>query len=137
MRFLLEILALDQKLFSGEVDSVSFPTPEGNIQILAHHQPMVVPLIEGELRYDAGGKSQFVALGGGFAEVLGDRVTVFGESAERAEDIDEAEAQKAMERAREQMEKSKGEKVDFEQAAIEYRRTFMRLEVARRHKRRR
>jgi len=57
----------------------------------------------GSLYYEGGGRRHYVAVHGGFLEVLQDRVRVLADAAERAEDIDVQRARAAMKRAEEQV----------------------------------
>ncbi|HHD92648.1 MAG TPA: hypothetical protein ENL06_03470 [Candidatus Portnoybacteria bacterium] len=48
----LSILSISQKLFEGEVKSVSVPSIDGRLQILDHHIPLITPLKDGEVRFE-------------------------------------------------------------------------------------
>ncbi len=76
----LEIVTPDQKVFEGEVVSVSFPGTDGSFQVLNHHAPLLSTLKKGTIVYkDA--KNEFeVAVDGGVVEVLNNKVVVLAES---------------------------------------------------------
>jgi F0F1-type ATP synthase epsilon subunit len=57
--------------FQGDARSVTLPTPDGEITILANHMPLVALLTDGELRIDTGEKVISVAVAGGFLETGG------------------------------------------------------------------
>ncbi|MCS6991905.1 MAG: ATP synthase F1 subunit epsilon [Chitinophagales bacterium] len=77
----LEILTPEQRIYSGEVTSVSLPGSEGSFQVLRNHAPLIAALKAGTVRYAASGKEYRVQISGGLVEVLKNRVTVLAESA--------------------------------------------------------
>lgn len=95
----LEIVTPDHLVLSKEVDYVGTPGVEGEFGIMASHIPFLSALAIGGLHYKAEGKTRFVFISGGFAEVSDNKVTVLAESAEEAECIDTARAEEARKRA--------------------------------------
>jgi F-type H+-transporting ATPase subunit epsilon len=88
-------------------------------------------IIPGELRFDDGDKKEYMAVTSGFAEVSNNRVSILVDSAEKAVDIDIERAQRAMERAKERLEKQReAEDVDFLRAETALRRAISRIKVA-------
>jgi F-type H+-transporting ATPase subunit epsilon len=65
----------------------------------------------------------------GFAEVLSDKVTILAETAERAEEIDVARAEKSKERAEQRLKQASAE-TDFQRAQVALQRALVRLQVA-------
>ena len=96
----LEVVTPESKTFSEDVDMVTIPGIDGELGILPLHVPLVTALQPGELKILRGGQETFLATGGGFAEVLPDRVSILTDMALRSADIDEASAQAAMDRAK-------------------------------------
>jgi len=103
--FKFTITTPEKTLVSEEVEQVSLPTEMGEITILPHHIPLVSLLKSGEMRIVKSGKEELYAVAGGFIEVLGNHVTVLADSAEHADEIDEARAEEARKRAEEVMAK--------------------------------
>ena len=131
----LEIITAERVVFDEEVEGVVVPGSEGELGILPHHAALMTMLQPGELRiHMAGGEDRYLAVTGGFMEVIGDRVTVLADAAERVEEIDEARAREAMERAQERVAR-RGADLDLEQALADVRRAQVRVQVARRHRR--
>ncbi len=127
----LEVVTPEKVLVSREVDTVVAPGAEGEFGILPGHIPFLSGILPGELRYEAEGKKEFVAVAEGFSEVSDDRVSVLVDSAERATDIDLERAQSALERARERLARERGaEDVDFLRAEAALRRALIRIKVA-------
>ena len=80
-----------------------------------------------------GGQSAPIAIISGFAEVLGERVTVLAETAERPEEIDVARAERAKKRAEERLAAAANDPdIDWDRAAIALQRSLIRIQVARR-----
>jgi len=95
----LEIVTPESRVYSDTVDTVVIPTVEGEIGILPGHIPLLTQVGAGELRVLKNGKTELLAIGDGFAEIDGDKVSILAESAIAEEKIDEAAAENAMQRA--------------------------------------
>ena len=81
-------MSVERLLFEGDADFVSTRSTEGQLGILPRHAPLLAVLAPGEVRIDrTGGESESIFVGGGFMEVLPDRVTVLADVAERADEI--------------------------------------------------
>jgi F-type H+-transporting ATPase subunit epsilon len=124
----LEIVTPDRALVREEVDEVQLPGYEGYFGVLPGHTPLLATLKVGELWYRTGPEKHFLAIAGGFVEVLPDRVTVLAQIAERAQDIDVARAEAARKRAEERLARSHD--VDLERARIALMKSLVRLQVA-------
>jgi F-type H+-transporting ATPase subunit epsilon len=131
----LEIVTAERMTYSGEVDIVIAPGTVGQLAILPYHAPLMTMLEPGELCIRKGGEESFIAISGGFLEVLDNRVVILADAAERAEDIDLARAAAAKERAQERL-KSSVTDVDHARAEAALRRSLARLKVAERRRRR-
>lgn len=108
MAVLLRVVSIDRSLFEGEVDGQGRPFlvcqgGEGQIGVLPRHAPLLATLKPGELLIRNGAEETVLFVGGGFVEVLPDRVTVLADVAERAEEINEEAAEEARRRAQESL----------------------------------
>lgn len=129
----LEVVTAERVVYADEVDEVVAPGIEGALGILPRHAPLMSVLGIGELRIKKGGEETPLAIGGGFLEVLNDRVTVLADSAERADEIDEARAEEAAQRAqRLRTEHPAGESTAMLDAS--FRHAQVRIKVARRRR---
>jgi F-type H+-transporting ATPase subunit epsilon len=81
------------------VDTVVIPTVDGEVGILPGHVPLVTQVGAGELRATKGAVTQLLVIGGGFAQVSGDKVSILADSAIQEEKIDENAVNAAMKRA--------------------------------------
>jgi F-type H+-transporting ATPase subunit epsilon len=88
---LLEIITAESQVYGDDVDMVVAPGVDGQLGILPHHAPLMTMLQPGEILVRKDGADTFMAVTGGFMEVIGNKVTILADAAERADDIDEAE----------------------------------------------
>jgi len=134
-----EVVTAERVVFRGEADMVIAPGLEGQMGILPRHAPLLAALQEGELiiRGVGGAPEEDVsmAIGGGFIEVLDNRVVVLADSAERADEIDEDRAEAARQRCLEMLKSHELGDVAVAEAAL--RRSKVRLKVSRRRRSRR
>jgi F-type H+-transporting ATPase subunit epsilon len=128
-----EIVTQERTVFSAEVDTVNLPTPEGRMGVLPNHMVMLTTLGFGEVMVRRGGEEEYFAIGGGFAEILPDRVTLLADSAEQAGEIDIERAQRARERAEQAMREGIREDSErYAQIEASLRRAQVRIEISRR-----
>ncbi len=99
MPLTLEIVTPEARVYSDTIDSVVIPTVEGEIGVLAGHIPLLTQVTDGELRVTKGTTTTYLVIGGGFAEIDGDKVSVLAERAISEEQIDEKTVEDAMRRA--------------------------------------
>jgi F-type H+-transporting ATPase subunit epsilon len=99
MALILEIVTPEARVYSEMVDTVVIPTVEGEVGILPGHVPLVTQVGAGELRATKGGVTQLLVVGGGFAQVTGEKVSILADSAIHEEKIDENAVSDAMKRA--------------------------------------
>jgi F-type H+-transporting ATPase subunit epsilon len=99
--FQLRVVSVEHSLVEGEADFMIANGTDGELGILPHHAPLLTTLRPGALTIRNGPDEQLLFVGGGFLEVLPERVTVLADVAERAEDIDEARAEEARRHAQE------------------------------------
>jgi F-type H+-transporting ATPase subunit epsilon len=102
--FELEIATPERLLIRDLVNEAQIPARNGYIGVLPGHSALMCELATGELSYTSGGRRRYLSVNGGFAEILPDRVRVLADGAERADEIDLARAQAALDRARERLE---------------------------------
>ena len=133
MPMMLEIITAERQVYSGEVDMVIAPGFDGQLGILPRHAPLMTMLKAGELTVRKDGEDIYVAISGGFMEVLGNRVSVLADACERSDEIDEERAQQAMQRAQEQLA-NRGSDMDMGRALASLQRAQVRLGLVRRRR---
>lgn len=131
----LEFVTPERAIVHDEVDELQLPGEDGFFGVLPGHAPLLAALRMGDMWYRKGSETRHAFLAGGFAEVVGDRVSVLAPVAERAEDIDLARAEAAKRRAEDRLARPTTE-VDFERARIALLRAISRLEIAKQARRR-
>jgi F-type H+-transporting ATPase subunit epsilon len=130
----LEIVTPEGKSFSDDVDMVTLTGTEGEMGILPQHMPLMTQLVEGEIIARKGMENIFLAVGSGFVQVTGERVAILTDMAIRAENIDEAKAEEARQRAEARLaEKLTEEESATVQAALAHAMT--QIKVKQRHHR--
>jgi F-type H+-transporting ATPase subunit epsilon len=127
---LLEVVTPDRLVLSTQAEVVVCPGAEGQFGVLPGHIPFLSALEIGEMYYKAGGKTEYLAVSGGFAEVTGEKVTIVAESAEVGREIDVERAKRAQERAEKRIAQGKAVDIDWVRAEAAMRRSLMRMKVA-------
>ena len=105
MKYPLRVVSVERSLFEGEVEFIIANGADGELGVLARHAPLMTILKPGPLRIQEviGGPEQLLFVGGGFLEVLPDRVTVLADVAEHADEISVEKAEEARRRAQEKL----------------------------------
>ena len=103
--FSLKVIATDKVFYEGKCTALIIPALDGEREILAHHENMVIATKEGEVRCRTDESSDWkkAVVGVGFVHIANNRVTMLVDTAERPEDIDAVRAKQAYERAVEQL----------------------------------
>ncbi|MCX6935960.1 MAG: ATP synthase F1 subunit epsilon [Verrucomicrobia bacterium] len=96
----LVVVTPEGKTFDDDVEQVVMPGVEGQLGILPGHVPLLTQIQPGELDLQVGSRWNELAVGGGFVEVAGDRVTILTDMAVKVEDIDEHAVERALENAK-------------------------------------
>ena len=120
MKYPLRVVSVERSLYEGEVDFIIANGADGELGVLARHAPLMTVLKPGPLRIQEtmGGSEELLFVGGGFLEVLPDRVTVLADVAEHAEEISVQAAEEARRRAQEKLAGtlSSAEETEFQNA---------------------
>jgi len=128
----LEIVTPEAVAFSEEVDMVTLPGAEGELGIYPQHVPVMTLIAPGLVVAKKGTQEIALAVGEGFVEILGDRVSVLTALAVSA-DADEAEAEAARKRAEaRRTERLGAEGSALVEAAVTH--SLAQLKIKRRHR---
>jgi|SRR5579863_10571074 len=125
----VEVVTADRELYNGEADEVNVRGKEGRLGILPRHAALLTTILPGLLTIKLGGAEEPIFVSAGFLEVSDNNVTVLADTAEHAEEIDQARAEEARRRALERLDQAQSEmeRADL-QGALE--RAMSRLKVA-------
>ena len=105
MKYPLRVVSVERSLFEGDVEFMIANGADGELGVMARHAPLMTVLKPGPLRIQEvmGGAEELLFVGGGFLEVLPDRVTVLADVAEHADEISVQGAEEARRRAQEKL----------------------------------
>lgn len=129
-----QLVALTGTKFDDDVYEVILPTLDGEIGVLQDHMPLVSVATNGVIAVrkdarDADRDREYFAASGGVIEVSDNKLRVLVDEADNADDINEAEATAAMERAK-QLEAEATDEISLEHAQQLVDRHAVRLQVA-------
>lgn len=125
--FQLEIVTPAKVYDLGQVSYLRAPGVDGSFGVLARHTPAFFALDVGEIKVITEKGNEFLATSGGYAEITGDKVQMLVETVERANEIDKARAEAALQRAKDRF--TEAEK-DDERAKKSLARAMNRLKVS-------
>ena len=124
-----EIVTPERVVLREEILQITVPTTSGEITILPDHIPLVSVLKPGVIEVKkADGKIEVMSVSGGFIEVLHDKIVILADTAERAEEIDEARVEEARLRAEELKKTTKNaDDVQFANIAAQLEKELARM----------
>lgn len=107
----VSLVAMDREVWVGQAKIVVATTPEGEIGIMAGHEPVLALLTDGMVRIETpSGDRIRAAVHGGFFSVANDTVAILAETAELGSEIDVERAQRALDRIMADGSVDRGEK---------------------------
>ncbi len=127
--FKVEIITPDRVFYTGESDFIEFTTQSGEVGVYKNHIPMTTVLAPGVVTIHLGEEEKIAAVHAGFAEILGDKITLLAETAEWPDEIDVKRAEAAKERAEERLA-THPDNLDVARAEIALRRALVRIDIA-------
>jgi len=122
-----DIVSAEESIFSGLVELVVATGTLGDLGIAPGHTPLMTSLAPGPVRMvKQGGKEEVFFVTGGYLEVQPNVVTILSDSAQRADDVDEAAALEAKKEAERAMANQSGD-FDYSKAASQLAEASARL----------
>ena len=123
-------MASDHMVYEGWAQSVTLPTTEGSIGILAHHSNIIMAVVPGEIEYQPDkGERETVIVSDGLLKVENGEVMILVDTAERPDEIDEARAERAEQKAREDLRRANTNR-DIALASAELSRAMSRIKAS-------
>jgi F-type H+-transporting ATPase subunit epsilon len=101
--FRCDIMTLYGRIYSGEAESLTLVTADGELQILAGHEPVAAPVMPCVLNLLTADGVRIAATSGGFVTVTQKKVELFLDSGEWAAEIDRKRAEEALARAEQRL----------------------------------
>ena len=128
--FHLDVVSGVGCLYSGRVRAMRITGSEGELGIRHGHTPLITTIKAGMVSLvTAEDQEDQIFLAGGVLEVQPESVMVLADTALRAEDIDEAKAQEAMETARKNIERFNAGDKDYTEAFARLAEAMAQLKV--------
>jgi F-type H+-transporting ATPase subunit epsilon len=126
--FPLLIMTPKKKVFEGAITLLNVMTLDGQLGILAKHQPLLSIVKTGPLHIIENNKVTYYATSGGVLTVKKDQTILLLDAIERADVIDINRAKDALKRAEDRL-KSRSEKIDEMRAKAAIDRALNRIAV--------
>ena len=132
--FRFQLVSITGKKFDDDVYEVILPTLDGDIGVLQDHMPLVSVATTGAIairrdQKDSDAKREYFAASGGVIDVDNNVLRVLVDEADHADEINDAEAQKALDRAQKMKAEAK-DQISLEHAQSMIDRHAVRLQVA-------
>jgi len=124
----LEIATPEKPVLAESVDEVVLPSIQGYMGVRPGHAPLLARLQPGEISFRVGSDERVLSCTGGFAEVLGDAVSILATAAEPADEIDIGRAEEARKRAEERLNSGSAE-WDMDRAGAALKRAVTRIQA--------
>ena len=129
-----DVVSAEKEIFSGRVTMVVATGTLGELGVMPGHAPLLTGIKPGPVRllFDNGTEETIFA-SGGFLEVQPGVVTILADTAERADDLDEAAALRAQEEAERAMADQSSD-FEYSAAAAQLAEAAAQLRVLRKRK---
>ncbi|GAB6069080.1 F0F1 ATP synthase subunit epsilon [Thiomicrorhabdus hydrogeniphila] len=114
----VDIVSAEGEIFSGKAEMLYAQAADGEVGVMPHHTQFLSSLKPGTVRVVSGDEEDHFYISGGIIEIQPSVVTVLADTAIRAADLDEAEANAAKQRAEDAMTNAKSE-TDIARAQVE------------------
>ena len=126
----------ERVVYKDEIDSISLPTPMGEITVLQNHIPLVSLVSPGAITLRKNNAESYISVSGGFVNVKEhSNVTLLADTAEKAEELTLEAVEKAREAARLALTQVRvADDATFARATAAVERELARMKVARKHR---
>lgn len=132
-----EVVTPEKVVLKKQILQVTVPTEDGEITVLPEHIPLMSILKPGviEMKLEDG-ELEVMSVSGGFIEVMRDKIVILADTAERADELDEARIEEAKARAEERKKKLENvDEVQFANIAVQLEKEMARLKALTRWRR--
>lgn len=129
-----EIVTPEKVVFQKEITQITVPTTSGEITVLPDHIPLISVLASGVIEVrPVDGPAEIMSVSSGFIEVRKDKVVILADTAERAEELDEARIKEAQARAEETKKNAQNiDEVQFAEVSAKLEKELARLRAVNR-----
>ena len=129
----LEIITPEKPIFKDQIEAVTIPGTLGSFQILKDHAPIISSFEVGIIKVKKATAETFYTTSGGTVEVNKNQVLVLADSIEKIIDINVDRAEQAKKRAEERLRKKQEEDIDEARAKAALNRALNRLNAVKKH----
>lgn len=129
----LEIITPEKPIFKDQIEAVTIPGTLGSFQILKDHAPLISSFEVGVIKVKKGSAESYYTTAGGTVEVNQNKVLVLADSIEKVSDIDVDRAEQSKKRAEERLLKSQAENIDEARARAALNRALNRLNAVKKY----
>ncbi len=131
----VDVVSAEAEIFSGPATMLFAPGVMGDLGIMPRHAPLLTRIKPGEVRIitEQGTEEVVLFVSGGMLEIQPEAVTILADTAQRADDIDEAAALEAKERAEKLLADQKDD-IDYAAASAELAEAMAQLQAIQRLK---
>tara|TARA_R110002072_G_scaffold1369_7_gene11367 strand:+ start:58118 stop:58531 length:414 start_codon:yes stop_codon:yes gene_type:complete len=128
------IVSAEQEIFSGQVQMVVANGTIGELGIFPGHTPLLTGVKPGPVRLKLeNGEEEIFFASGGYLEVQPTAITILADTALRADDLDEAAAQAAQQKAEQELADNKSD-IDFGRVQADIQETAAMLRTIRKYR---
>jgi F-type H+-transporting ATPase subunit epsilon len=99
----LDVVTPEKAVLSRKALEVVAPGSQGEFGVLIGHTPFLTTLKPGQIIVKTEDRDIYLAVGGGFAEIISNRVIILAETADMAEDIVVEEVKAEIDQAHEKL----------------------------------
>jgi F-type H+-transporting ATPase subunit epsilon len=130
------IVSAEQEIFSGQVEMVIATGSIGELGIMPGHTPLLTGVKPGPVRLILeGGEEEVFFASGGYLEVQPTAITILADTALRADDVDEAAAVAAQQKAEQELGDQRSD-LDFARVASDLQEQAAMLRTVRKFRER-
>ena len=126
--FSLKLIAPDGVKYESSATAVFLPTPDGTIEILPDHMPLVALLAPGEISIHDNTETKSLVTEGGIVEIGNNLVKILADTAEEAHNLDEMKILEAKKAAEERLANAK-DNVEYTDAAAHLEKQLAKLRI--------
>jgi len=132
----VKVVTPERVVCECEADRVTLPVTDGEVTILPNHRSYIASLKVGEIlaRYNNSENENSIAVVGGFLEFNDNKLTVLADEAQRAEEIDIKEAEKAVKRAEDLKNKViRTDEIEYAKVVAALEKELSRVKIAKKY----
>ncbi len=129
----LEIITPEKPIFKDQIESVTIPGTLGSFQVLKDHAPLISSFEIGIIKVKSASSETLYTTSGGTVEVNHNQVLILADCIEKISAIDQNRAEQAKQRAEERLRKKSEEDIDEARARAALNRALNRLNAVKKY----